>query len=546
MSSGILIPAAEFGPGDEVALIDDVRTCHVNAHSASSICDEAAGSSPVASSWTARSLLRSDTLADSVAILLIMAVVQRLVGFGRSLLVCSWLEPEQLGEWDLANRFLVLAGPLVVLGLPGTFGRYLEYFRLQGSLRTVLIRTTTVCVVLSFAAVVTMFVVPDFFAEQVFGERTLTHGIGPLAFALVAVIAYNFLSELLIALRLVRIGAFFQFVNAVAFALFSVALLAWWQADAMAIVFAYGGSCLLLVLAAIAWTAYSWKSLPRDRQSVADREIWPKLLRFAMWVWIANLLANLYEIVGRYLLLHYGDLPDPHALIGQYHSAQVIPVLMISVASVLASMILPHLTHDWELGKRSLVGEKMNLTIKLFAIALMVGSAVVLLIAPPLFGWLLKGKYTEGLSLLPLTLAGCAWLSLWTVVQIYLWCAERAKLGCVALSIGLAVSVGLNLLWIPMFGLTGAVVATAVSNLVVLIIFMFINRHLGMQIQTSTWIMCMLPAVLIAGGTATWLLLIPMLGVAWATDLLLSRTEKQQLAAVLDQYAGRFRRLKSS
>src|SRR5688500_15013340 len=73
-------------------------------------------------------VLRSDTLAESVLVLIVLAVVQRAIGFVRSILVCDWLEPDQLGEWDLANRFLLLAAPLVVLGLPGTFGRYLEHY----------------------------------------------------------------------------------------------------------------------------------------------------------------------------------------------------------------------------------------------------------------------------------------------------------------------------------------------------------------------------------------------------------------------------------
>ena len=41
-----------------------------------------------------------------------------------------------------------------------------------------------------------------------------------------------------------------QFVNSICFAAFSVALLAYWRLDAMAIVLAYAGSCLLLVFTA--------------------------------------------------------------------------------------------------------------------------------------------------------------------------------------------------------------------------------------------------------------------------------------------------------
>ncbi len=76
-----------------------------------------------------------DTLLASVAVLLVVNVVQRSIGFGRGVLFCRWLDPESLGHWDMAYGFLLLAAPVAVLGLPGSFGRYLERFRHAGSCR---------------------------------------------------------------------------------------------------------------------------------------------------------------------------------------------------------------------------------------------------------------------------------------------------------------------------------------------------------------------------------------------------------------------------
>ena len=74
-------------------------------------------------------------------ILLALTVVQRLVGFVRAVLFCRWLDAEQLGLWDMAFSFLLLAAPLSVLAIPGAFGRYLEHYRQRGQLRTFLRRT---------------------------------------------------------------------------------------------------------------------------------------------------------------------------------------------------------------------------------------------------------------------------------------------------------------------------------------------------------------------------------------------------------------------
>ncbi len=425
-------------------------------------------------------VLRRDTLAESVLILIVLAVVQRAIGFLRSVLVCGWLEPEQLGEWDLANRFFVLVAPLVVLGLPGTFGRYLEHYRHRGQLRAVLARTSLICAALAGLVMLAMNAVPQFVSEQVFGHDSRSNEILILASCLAAVIAYNYLTEMLTALRLVRVSSVFQFVNTAAFAGFSVVLLAMWRADAMAIVVAYGSSCLLLVIVAIGWLACAWPRLPTDQHHLQHGELWAKLLPFAVWVWTTNLLYNLFEVVDRYMVVHYGNLPDSQAQIGQYHSAQVVPLLIVSIAGILAGMILPHLAKDWEGGRRKQVKRTLNLTIKLLGLAVYAGSTVVLVLAPLLFETIWHGKFPLGQSLFPLVLLSCAWLGLATVAQMYLWCAEKARWGCMALGLGLAANVALNFVLIPQFGLGGAVAATTTANAVVLVTVLWLNRRFGM------------------------------------------------------------------
>ncbi|MEX2142276.1 MAG: lipopolysaccharide biosynthesis protein [Pirellulales bacterium] len=486
-------------------------------------------------------LLGGDTLAQSLVALLVLGVAQRIIGFGRSVLVCGWLPPDQLGEWDLANRFFIFAAPLVVLGLPGSFGRYLEHYRQRGVLHYVLLRTIGVCAALAVFAVVAMLAAPEFIAEQVFGRADRASSVALLAIGLVAVIAYNYLTEMLTALRLVRISSMVQFLNTLAFAALSVVFLALWRLDALAIVLAYAGSCLLLVLAAIVWLAMHWSQLPRDGAHVPRGEMWRKLMPFAVWVWVTNLLYNLFEVIGRYMLLHVGNLPNAQALVGQYHSAQVIPVLIVSVASLLAGMILPHLSRDWEWGDRGRVSDTLNLTLKLLGLATFAGSLLVLLAAPLLFDLAWQGKYAEGLTLLPLALASCGWLALSTVAQMYLWCAERATLGCVSLAIGLVTNILLNLALIPAYGLPGAVIATATSNFAVLGIVLALNRGLGMRVQHATALVGLLPLALLLGSwVALAVLALTVLGLL-TSHRLLTEQEKQRIVSVWQDYRAKFR-----
>jgi len=442
---------------------------------------------------------RTDTLAESLAILMVLSIVQRLIGFIRQVLVCRWLEPSELGQWDIAFKFLMLAGPMAVLGLPGSFGRYTEHYRRRGHLRTLLRRTALACTVLACGTALAMVAMRQWISQLIYGADNQTGMVILLAVSLLAVIAYNYLTEMLTALRMVRVASVVQLLSAIAFALLSVGFVFGWRCDAAAVVTAYALSCLLLVGPTWIWFRRAWRTIPEPASRLAPSGLWAKLIPFAMSIWAVNLLYNLVGVVDRYMIIHYSPAADPLALVGHYHSAQVVPMLMVSLTGLLGGILLPYLSHDWEMGDRAAVGAKLNLAIKLLGMTMLAGGTVVLLGAPLLFGLALHGKYDGGLQILPWTLTYCAWMALIPVAQMYLWCAERARLPCFALVAGLIVNVVLCRLLLPHYGLFGVVWATAAANLVTLAILFRFNQWFGMRIDRGTWLMALLPAVVTAG-----------------------------------------------
>src|SRR5436305_9370821 len=109
-----------------------------------------------------------DSFVASVTILLVASLIQRSIGFGRGLLFCRWLSEEELGKWELAYSFLLLAAPVIVLGLPGSFGRYLERYRQRGQLRTFLRRATIWSAMLTIAGCGLIIVEAPSFSKIIF------------------------------------------------------------------------------------------------------------------------------------------------------------------------------------------------------------------------------------------------------------------------------------------------------------------------------------------------------------------------------------------
>jgi O-antigen/teichoic acid export membrane protein len=482
--------------------------------------------------------LRPDTLAASVAILLLVNIVQRSVGFGRGIVFCRWLTPDELGTWDLAYSFLVLAAPVVVLGLPGCFGRYLERFRQRGQLRTFLRRATIWTATLTFAAVGSLVAAAPQFSNLIFGradERTM---VLLVAASLVAVILHHFLEALFAALRKFTIVSTMHFCQSMAFAAISLGLLWWWRFAAESIVIGYGMACLISAVGTLVWKGGALATEALPDAGIAHREFWPPLVRFAFWVWITNLLCHMFGVVDRYMLIHWSGLDNDAALalVGHYHASRIVPLLFLCVADLLGGVVLPYLSHDWESGARQRVSDRLNLILKFASLVMLAGGVTVLWIAPWLFHYAFAGRYDEGLKVMPWTLTYCVWYGLLLVAQNYIWCAERMKLGTLPLAIGLATNIALNIVLVPAWALLGAVVATTISTGIALAVLYRINRAAGMKLQPGMIWLSVAPISLCGGTWSATLTLVLLAAIVPFSKTLFTNDERLTAREVLDSY----------
>lgn len=479
--------------------------------------------------------LRPDSLAASVLVLLVVSVVQRSVGFGRGVLFCRWLAPDELGMWDMAYSFLLLAAPLIVLGLPGSFGRYLERYRQRQQLRTFLRRTATWTAALTAAAVgVIAFWTPSF-SWLVFGRPDRKTLVMLMAGSLVAVILHHFLEALFAALRKFRIVSMMQFCQSMLFAIISLSLMWWWRLSAESIVIGYGAACFFSAVGTLVITGKSVAEVAAPGPNVAHREFWPPLVRFAVWIWFTNLLCNMFAVVDRYMLVHWSGLDAETALaeVGNYHASRVVPLLLISMADMLAGIVMPYLSHDWERGERQAVSDRLNLILKITAVSMLAASVVILFGAPFLFHVAFEDKYAAGLAVLPWTLTYCVWYALLIVAQNYIWCAEKTKLGSMPLGIGLAANVLLNLVLLPIWGLYGAVLATTISTGLALGLLYWLNRREGMQLESGLLWLSLAPVALGGGPWVAAAVLVALLVAAPFSPTLLNAAERTTLGDFL-------------
>jgi O-antigen/teichoic acid export membrane protein len=490
----------------------------------------------------------ADTLADSVVILLVWTVVQRAIGFVRAALFCRWMDPAVLGQWDMAFGFLMLAAPASVLALASSLGRYVEHYWQRRQLRALLVRTAVATGLLACASALAIASVPRWFSRLIFNSPDRAGLVWLVAGTLPALVAFHYFINLLNALRSVRLLTALQALNSVAFAGLGILLVLWWDATARSAIVAFAAANAISAACGVAWLAGRWRFLPAEGPPPSHRELWSKLVPFAASVWMASLLANLFDLADRYVIVHWlpGTPEETLAQAGNYHTSRVLPLVLVSIAALVSPMITPHLSRDWEEGRRGRVSMRLNLYVKLAGLGMSIGAVAVLLAAPLLFGVVFQGKFSGGLAVLPGTLTYCTWFGMAMVAQNYLWCAEKARLGSLALAVGLSVKVGLSLWLVPEMGLAGAVVAAGVAHLTALVLILYFGRALGLRADLGTWVVLAVPVLFCLGPWASAVVLIGLLAQSLATDRIFGAEEKAHLRSAWFRYRATFQRFSAA
>jgi len=471
---------------------------------------------------------KADSLASGLSFTLVTNIVQRGIGFVRNVALCHFLSDGQLGLWAIASGFFVLAAPLAVLGLPGCFGKFVEYYRVRGQLPSFVRRITMGAVLgsLFFFALLVCF--SDFSSRVVFGETLSRTTMASVGLVLLIVTLFNFAVELFGGLRQPRTVSSMLLINSLAFTVLAIGSCLV-RPDWMGLVIAFGISSLLGLYPAVRIWLRQKTTGNEHVDPSSSIDVWKRIVPYAISMWMMNLLVNLFEVVDRYMLLYL--MRDGEGLaqrtIGQFHSARLLPVLLFSLAAVVSGMLLPYLSADWEKNRQDRVANSTHAAIKFSAIGFTGFAVYAMALAPFLFRFLLSDRFALGQEVMPVAMVCCLWTSLTMIAQNYLWCAEKTRAITISLAIGLVVNVILNWQFIPAWGLHGAVWATTIASAVNLGLVIWSLHLAGCRFAKSLIVFMTLPVLIAFSTEAAAIGLAALIWISGRTNWLLSREEKE-------------------
>ncbi|MEQ1906315.1 MAG: oligosaccharide flippase family protein [Pirellulaceae bacterium] len=472
--------------------------------------------------------LVADTFARSIIWTACLIIMQRGIGFLRSFYVCGALAPNEVGQWDLAFNFLSMVAPLAVLGIPGSFGRYVAFYEKNGQQRQFLKRTVVACLALTCLASLLIRILRSSIAVLFFGDTASQDTVALLAIGLPVVVFFNFASSWFTGVRLNRIVFRIQFAQTLFFAFLCVIGVQTFAATATSVIIAYFLSCLIGLCLAASYSVLEGTTNEAKNEAKGDLSIWRNILPFAVWVWISNALFNLFSVCDRMLLVNF--YPDKNVdvqfLIGQYHTASIFPLLLMSIGSTAGCMLIPYLSKDWESGSHQTVRERMNLMLKSIGIFCLASSIGILVIAPQLFGGIWKDKFAMGESLLPFALCYSSLAAMTFLAQKYFWCIEKTWLGSSSILLGLITNFGLGVILIGPYGIEGVVISTLVAHAVVLTSVLTLCNRNGLKIDFGVYVVAATICSVSFGAVAACVSCAGLVLIGILTELLFTHSEK--------------------
>ena len=446
--------------------------------------------------------LRADTLLQSVSVAVVLAIVCRMVAFGRGVLLTRTLSPEELGIWALVANAIALLAFFFTLGVPNGLARYTERFRSAGTHRKFFAATLVRC-----GGFTALFCVAGFLFWPQLGQVLFANEANrPLVWltltAVAATVGISLLQGILQGMRLFRLNSLVELGQNLSFLGLAVLLFGFWQGDATVVAWANLWTTMAAVLLVGFWLAQNLTASetvePVAPANSLNSYWWP-ILAYSLGAWSAGSLQALWRVIDRYMLLHLSSAGAAETLdhIGQYYIASKLGQPLGALAGVVSMALLPHAAKLWESNRRSEVTSMVHLSTKLAVLIMTFGGA--LLIA--LKGWvipLVAGRSAEMTTAIfaPVLLTVVA-VSVHFILRTYLMCKEQTWRVTSIWIVTLLANAVLNYVLIPKYALWGAAWATMLSGGLAVALTVAFSKFSGMRIGGRLVFCLALPCMLL-------------------------------------------------
>ena len=426
------------------------------------------GTSDTAIGRTGQRMKESTKFAFDISWVFVGQIITLGSGFLLNIVLSRWLGPADFGLYTLTLTLFTISTLVAGLGIPETVVKYVaDYKSDQERLNAIVTAGIINALLLGTVAGFAFFI----FAGEIaalFGMQELSGLIRIIALAVPLAIVNTTLLGLLNGLREMRSYSFRFMIRSLLLIVLVVLFIAAGLGP--------GGAVLALLLTEVGTLAFVVSVVRRHfRLSVSDhRETSKKMLAFGSRIFIASAvyLINTYTdtlLIG-YMLTEID--------VGRYAIAIAIArVAFLSLPGSFSTVNYPAISEYYSKGLRDAVEDLITRSIRYCLALLSMMGLVLIYLAETIIGFIFGPAYLPAVPALTVLVFGMIAFGAVSSVGSAVSAMNRPGLSSKVNILVAGANVCLDLALIPLFGITGAAIGTAVSCTLLAVLILYILRR---------------------------------------------------------------------
>ena len=214
-----------------------------------------------------------------------------------------------------------------------------------------------------------------------------------------------------------------------------------------------------------------------------DKDVLKKILWFSFPLLIAGIFSTLVDVIDRFILDHMLDKTAVGIYSFSYRIAMIMNVFVISFRTAWTPVSIR--LYNSKVSFSKYFGTSFSRLVS-FSILIIL---VVSLLIDDLFSFQIMGfeffnpKYQPGIIIIPFVLLGYAFSGIVSFYSVYPYVTGKSRHFLISDVLTFVINVILNYLLIPVWGITGAAIATTLSFAVSVIYLRFISKEIKIIYQ---------------------------------------------------------------
>jgi len=223
----------------------------------------------------------------------------------------------------------------------------------------------------------------------------------------------------------------------------------------------------------IAWLGITWKRHPQvlTEKPKIERPLAKKMLSFALPVFLSGMAATILGYTDTVML---GIMHGPTE-VGLYQAAQPLTAMISYFPAALGIVLLPMVSEIWARGEKEILSKAIHSILKFSTIIIVLPVCILIAFPDIALRTVFGAEYVLAAATLQILTAVLIISSLFLILQCVAAGVGKPMITTKAIGVMALLNVILNLILIPQYGITGAAIATLISQFVGLLILLYLT-----------------------------------------------------------------------